>query len=289
MATKPTKQQPIVDATEPPHHPPRLAIAPPSRDEGVEGFIRERFRRDHRTAKRNDRRARGGRRGRHVGVTVRGNDETLRLDRSAQRDELDAAALSLHREDRRARCGRISDCRSSRSPTSRCRSSRRNAPRNPSPRGRGGSSDRDLDSMALCHVAQRDTEFRGDGASISSRRSKADLAGFDDDRMQIPLYGAQGRREACISRTDYRDIGADGSYPVPPHRRLEKRSPATTRAGGVSCACNGAWARKAQSFSTASASSRSVEKWKSGLVTAFGTGVPPKPFMPLRRSIQQTL
>ncbi len=45
----------------------------------------------------------------------------------------------------------------------------------------------------------------------------------------------------------------------------------------------------AQPFSTASASSPSVAKWKSGLVTVLGTGLPPKPFWSLRRSIQQTL
>lgn len=41
--------------------------------------------------------------------------------------------------------------------------------------------------------------------------------------------------------------------------------------------------------STASASSLKVEKWKSGFVTTLGTGVPPKPSRPCRRSIQQTL
>jgi len=39
----------------------------------------------------------------------------------------------------------------------------------------------------------------------------------------------------------------------------------------------------------ASASAFNVGKWKSGLVSVSTAGVPPKPAMPWRRSIQHTL
>ena len=148
---------------------------------------------------------------------------------------------------------------------------------------------------------QRHAVLGGDDAPVAPARAPADAVGVDQQGLEPPLGQAQGGAKAGIARADDGDVGP--VFALQPRRDARERGcrlgpergrPSHGKTGAGRPAAHQAAAREAgallaSSASIASASSASVVKWKSGLVTSLGVGVPPKPSWPDRRSIQQTL
>ncbi len=146
-------------------------------------------------------------------------------------------------------------------------------------------------AMGGVDVAEREPEFGGDDTAIAAARAPAGMIGFEHDRRKAALRDMMRGRQPGIARADDDDIGlsprrqaSERQATAPPYPpRARRPVPLGSRPLPCQPPC------PSQLPTAASANAFIVAKWKSGFVSSGTSGVPPKPFMPWRRSIQQTL
>ncbi len=117
------------------------------------------------------------------------------------------------------------------------------------------------------------------------------MIGFEYDRRKAALRDVMRGRQPRVARADDDDIGLYLAGKLWKGRqRLRRIRP--ERGGRCRWGpdlCHSQPPCPSQLPTAASANAFIVAKWKSGFVSSGTSGVPPKPFMPWRRSIQQTL
>ena len=159
-----------------------------------------------------------------------------------------------------------------------------------------GHAPRHIETVAAGDGGNCEPKLRRHHPAVSPARPPTDAVRLDDQRPKAPLDETLGRRQSGITAADDHDV--DAVLPARPAkgrartRRFHPERGRPSSRGGpprpVPAGCRGGHHSPAMSASIASASWARVAKWKSGFVTSFGTGVPPKPFCPCRRSIQHT-